>query len=69
MSTTYRTVQGDTWDGIAFRIYGDAGYMTALMNANLEHAETAVFTGNVQLVVPEKPIDAADTLPPWRREE
>ncbi|MGN7760453.1 tail protein X [Paenibacillus sp. 22594] len=66
---TYTTIQGDTWDGIAFNLYGDAHLMTLLINANKQHAATVVFSGNVTLNVLEKPAEASDTLPPWRREE
>jgi phage tail protein X len=69
MTTTYRTVQGDTWDGIAFKLYKSEQLMTLLINANPDHAGTVVFSGNVILVVPDKPLDASETLPPWRREE
>ncbi|OBZ08930.1 phage tail protein [Bacillus sp. FJAT-27264] len=65
----YSTLQGDTWDGIAFKLYGDAHLMTILINANPNHASTVVFSANVSLVVPDKPMDTSDTLPPWRREE
>jgi phage tail protein X len=65
----YTTVQGDTWDGISFKVYEQASLMTLLINANPEYVSTVVFSGGVILTVPEKPADAADTLPPWRRED
>ncbi|WP_248549002.1 tail protein X [Paenibacillus odorifer] len=68
MITTYRTLQGDTWDGIAFKLYKNEKLMTLLINANPEHVGTVVFSGNVILVVPDMPADASETLPPWRRE-
>ncbi|WP_310830380.1 tail protein X [Paenibacillus pedocola] len=64
----YKSVQGDTWDSIAFKLYGDEYLMTLLINANPELAQTVVFSGNVPVNVPDKPVDASDTLPPWRRE-
>lgn len=66
--TIYKTLQGDTWDGIAFKLYGDEKLMTLLINANPNYAETVVFSGYVTLVVPDKPVESSDTLPPWRRE-
>lgn len=65
---TYKTVQGDTWDGIAFNLYGDERFMTLLINANPGQVGTVVFSGNIVLSIPEKPVDASDTLPPWRME-
>ncbi|MEK4046579.1 tail protein X [Paenibacillus sp. FSL H8-0048] len=64
----YRTVQGDMWDGIAFKVYGDAKFMTLLLNANPAHAAVSVFSGNIVLNVPELPSDISSSLPPWRRE-
>ncbi|MBB6670507.1 tail protein X [Cohnella nanjingensis] len=64
----YRTLQGDTWDGIAFKLYGDAKLMTLLINANPDHAQTVIFSAGVQLKAPDRPAETADDLPPWRRE-
>lgn len=30
----YKTIQGDTWDGIAVKVYGDEKYMNELLEAN-----------------------------------
>ncbi|MEK3749420.1 phage tail protein [Paenibacillus sp. FSL E2-8871] len=68
-TSSYRTLQGDTWDGIAFKLYKSEHLMTLLINANPDHVRTVVFSGNVILIVPEKPVDASETLPPWRREQ
>lgn len=67
--TTYRTLQGDTWDGIAFKLYGDASLMALLIKENPLYAGTALFAGNILLSIPDKPVDTSDTLPPWRRGE
>ncbi|WP_274528331.1 tail protein X [Paenibacillus piscarius] len=64
---TYNTLQGDTWDGVAFKLYGNAQLMTLLINANPIHASTVVFSGNLVLNVPDMPAEASNTLPPWRR--
>ncbi|WP_160044712.1 tail protein X [Paenibacillus sp. USDA918EY] len=66
---TYRTIQGDTWDGIAYSIAGTEEFMTPLMQANPDHAETVIFPTGVILNVPEIAIQTADIFPPWRREE
>lgn len=67
--TTYSTKQGDTWDGIAYLLYGQAELMTLLLAANPDHTQTVLFSGGITLNVPDKPADASQTLPPWRREE
>lgn len=66
--TTYRTVQGDTWDGIALKLYGDENLMPLLLNANQSQAETVIFAGGVALDAPDKPEETAADLPPWRVE-
>ncbi|PAD73914.1 tail protein X [Paenibacillus campinasensis] len=66
---TYRTIQGDTWDGIAFSLAASESFMVPLMEANADYAETVMFPAGVELVVPNILIPAASTLPPWRQEE
>lgn len=63
----YKTVQGDTWDGIAFKIYGSEYRMIALMDANTEQIDTAVFSAGVVLHVPEVETPIPVALPPWKR--
>ncbi|UHA74459.1 tail protein X [Paenibacillus sp. 481] len=63
----YVTIQGDTWDIVAHRMYGDERKMTLLMNANPDYAHIVVFGSGVKLFVPDAPIESADTLPPWKR--
>ncbi|MGN7360017.1 tail protein X [Paenibacillus sp. SAF-054] len=67
--STYRTIQGDTWDGIAFKIAGTEEFMTPLMQANPDYVETVIFPTGITLNIPEIVIQEADILPPWRREE
>lgn len=66
--TTYRTIQGDAWDSIAFKLTGDESFATALIQANIEHYETIIFSAGILLNVPEYSAAAASTLPPWRSE-
>lgn len=64
----YSTISGDTWDKIAFQVYGDCNYMNKLMEANKAHMETVIFSAGVMLTIPGIEIKAAeDTLPPWRK--
>ncbi|MNW45609.1 hypothetical protein D3C74_228780 [compost metagenome] len=66
--TTYRTIQGDTWDNIAYKLTGNINNMTDLMAANFAHIDTVFFGSGIILNVPEITVEAADTLPPWRLE-
>ena len=63
----YRTIQGDTWDRIARRFYGDERYLDLLMEGNPECLEYLIFPAGVELLGPEKPGAGSMELPPWRR--
>lgn len=69
MSSTYTTIQGDTWDGIAYKLYGDEKYMKNLIEANWLYADTMVFSAGVELTVPEISDEEKDddNLPIWRQ--
>lgn len=55
MESTYTTKQGDTWDLIAFRVYGDVKYTGWLMQNNYPHLDVFVFSPGVILQTPELP--------------
>lgn len=66
---TYVTIQGDTYESIAWFQMGDSNYMTDLIEANRKYFDVAVFEAGVELTIPEvaekKTLD--ETTPPWRR--
>ncbi|HBV6392393.1 TPA: phage tail protein [Klebsiella aerogenes] len=66
---SYTTIQGDAWDLIARKVYGDEYLAGYLMAANIKHRNTVLFSGNVVLNVPDAPevLATANNLPPWRR--
>lgn len=64
---TYRTIQGDTWDIIAYKQLGSTDYTDQLANANLEYVGTLLFPAGVTLRLPEVVKKASDRLPPWKR--
>lgn len=68
MPDTYKTVQGDTWDIVSFKVYGREKYMDRLITANPDHRNTVFFPAGVALEVPEITDPVPDTLPPWKRE-
>jgi phage tail protein X len=65
----YTTIQGDTWDGISLKLYGNERYATLLMEHNQRHVHTMIFSAGVLLDVPDVPAQQAATLPPWKRGE
>lgn len=66
MAAEYSTVQGDTFDGIAWRLWGDEHLAHLLMAANPGLMDTLVFAPGVRLVVPDyTPRPQQADLPPW----
>lgn len=63
----YRTIQGDTWDLIAKKCYGNEKKMDVLMGANFLLLDYVVFPAGVFVNVPV--LDRADSrnLPEWRK--
>lgn len=67
---TIITTQGDTWDTLARRAYGDEKKAQALMEArdNLGLLDQQIFPGGIRIAVPELPEETQDSsLPEWRR--
>ena len=67
MLKTYTTIQGDTWDSIAYKVWGNEMYTDTLIKANLEHKETYIFSAGVVLTLPEITLKVSESLPPWKR--
>ncbi len=65
----YITIQGDTWDAIAYRLYGDESYMKDLIEANRPHIDTMVFPSGTVLQVPEMVKDEEYDAPFWREDD
>ena len=67
---TIRTVQGDTWDTIALRAYGNELRAQELMETreNVRLLDIQVFSAGVVVATPEV-ADAtpAEDLPEWRK--
>lgn len=67
MPRYYTTIQGDMWDGIAVKVYGDEGYMRELLKANPKYDDYHIFPANVKLVLPDINTSVPSILPPWKR--
>lgn len=67
--TTYTTQQGETWDAIAFKVYGDTRYTGWLMQNNYPHLDTFVFDAGAVLQTPPVPEDGNTAEAPIWREE
>ena len=62
----YTTIQGDVWDLIAYKLYGDEKYMKNLIEANWKYIDTVVFSSGTVLNVPDIPEEEIDGVPFWR---
>ena len=67
---TITTTQGDTWDILSKKCYGSEMYMDKLIDANIVHRKTLLFSAGIVLNVPE--IDVSNVaidnaLPIWKR--
>lgn len=67
MANTYRTLQADAFDAIAYRLWGDEHLAGALIAANPEHADVLLFESGAVLTVPDVQIrpQPSTSLPPW----
>ena len=66
----YRTVSGDTWDLISFKVYGDEIYYHELIRANPNLIDIAIFNSDIPVIIPDLLIEDNidyDKLPPWKR--
>ncbi len=66
MSGTYTTIQGETWDNIALKVYGSEKYTSFLMGNNYPHLDILVFPSGTVLKTPDLPEETSVELPPWR---
>lgn len=66
LEKTYTTIQGETWDEIAYKVYGGEEYAAFLMKNNYLYLDVLVFSSGTILKTPELPEEKDDELPPWR---
>lgn len=67
---TVTTVQGDTWDSIALRVYGSVLRAQELMEAreNIRLLDYQVFPRGIRIATPEvQEIVNQSDLPEWRK--
>lgn len=69
MASTYTTIQGDAWDYIAWKLWGEEKYMKWLIEANWRHIETLIFPAGIVLTVPDLPKEATEDKPFWRADD
>lgn len=67
MARSTTTIQSDTWDSIAYRLWGEERHLNLLRDANPEHADTLIFPAGVVLNLPDTPArpERVKGMPPW----
>lgn len=63
----YTTQQGDAWDMIAKKVYGDEKYTSYLMQGNMKLLDFFIFSSGIVLNVPDLTEEITRTLPEWRK--
>jgi phage tail protein X len=65
---THTTVQGETFDSLAFEYYTDEKLASTIIEANRKYADVLVFDADVELKIPviEEDEQTPGTAPPWR---
>lgn len=66
MAAIYTTIQGETWDQIAYKVYGGEEYAAFLMANNYPFLDILVFSAGTVLNTPSLPEEEDGELPPWR---
>lgn len=65
------TSDGERWDTLAWRYYGDAGRMGPIIAANPQLRILPVLVAGLKIRIPilqdGEPALAAEELPPWKR--
>ena len=64
-SMIYTTVQGDTWDTIAYAVFGEEKYASDIMEENNDLLDILVFDGGEIVSIPELEIEETQDLPSW----
>lgn len=63
------TKQGERWDTLAFKYYGDATRFLPIIEANKALPVSESFPGGLRVFIPvlETKATLTDRLPPWKR--
>lgn len=68
MENKYRPTQGDTWESVSYKLYGDSLHVFDLISLNPEMRTIEYFDGT-EVLKYAKQADTTTTvvnLPPWR---
>ncbi len=63
MGKTYTTISGQTWDQIAYEVYGDEYVCDQIMDVNRDKLDYFVFPAGVVVNLPEDERSGIDPVP------
>lgn len=63
----YTTISGDTFDTIAYKIYGDSKSFVGIIESNQQYSGVLRFEAGVKLIIPKKEKIKDENIAPWRR--
>ncbi len=64
--SVYKTIQGDTWDMVAKKVYGAERHLDYLMAHNFDLLDYFVFPAGIEINTPDLPLEQEEDLPAWR---
>lgn len=67
MTSIYRTISGDRWDAIAYKVLGSESHTNKLIEANKQHRNIFIFSAGTELTIPDIQPAVPVELPPWKR--
>lgn len=67
--SSYTTTQGDTWDLIAYRLWGSEYLLPLLLEQNQQYRDVLIFDGGIKLIVPRIDTAIYTPRPSWLGEE
>ncbi|MER2089510.1 MAG: hypothetical protein ABS920_07220 [Sporosarcina sp.] len=65
----YKTIQDDTWDLIAYRIWGSEYLFPLLLEVNSKYRDVVFFEGGIELNLPVIDTSEYTPRPVWLDEE
>lgn len=65
----YKTIQGDTWDLISYRLWGSEYLFPLLLDVNSKYRGIIIFDGGIELNVPTIDTSEYTPRPAWLDEE
>lgn len=63
----YITREGDRWDLIAYKVYGDPYAYDALLLYNPQYSHMLILPAGIELIIPDIEYEeSAEVAPPWQ---